>query len=1009
MSLIKVNQLATLDGATNREVTANTGLTIPVGEDLKISGSIIDSTGNNGDTGQYLTAINNGSQVSWTSLPQSISPTSDVTFRNVTITGNVSIGGTANFGLLDDSDAIVEIVSTNPLTNLVVDNNTESFSISNITVGNNGISTVTTTSQHNLEVGDRISIKNSSNGDINGIYTILSTPQPTNFTFTINVTDPDVEPGLYSNGSVLPIAVFTGDVIIDGSLSLGGGSIVTGGGGGSTGSASTFGASGDEDLYSVSAVTNVTSGSQSFIKLNVNDVSKFDSNHQVKVFGISPVALASIPNSPAPTSATPIVGDIATYNISPKRYYVYATSNFSLTDGWYTAAKSNTSCIALNVVSNLIDENNYNSVVVSRNPGNGVLLYRAEYTTLTTAQAAAGLSGAFPEDFKLCAIIGPRIFGNSNTIAYNDFADFDRTSWSDRNVNGTYKQSTLHFSSTAPTINYQGWATTGIFNIDPSDNSFWLSRPNLFSDGLTPDPTKVKVYHDDTKALQDAIDEASSSGLNYLVIPGGTYLVSKLKIPSSFSLSGYGEATVLKKQYWDTESISSAVYDGAKASIIVSSAYNNTVPEVDALGNNVWGLKKVNISDITIDGNSVSQIQFGSSSLGEEANNSLVHLVNSEFIRLQNTKITRSSGPAIFSTGSKNLTINSCLINDGSDIEFFVSPCVISQDCETTVVSNTVFQNFPGAVDFSTNTVLSVTGCTIRNCGTGLRVFGSAKTDVLNNLILGPSDEFIPVPETTDTEYNGVNISVVPGRDAFTPVYQYNISGQEVDLSDVVPNKIKLEVYPVNVVTSGGVSQDIIDFDNPIRDSGGNQLYSYFNPNLEDDPALGQVRFKLPASKSSIISLENPPGPNTFNVYEVTAIKYTDIGDDTTAGQVLSNGQALNVPSNVGAIAEDVGLNSYYLSVDEILYIGVVQGDFIKLIAHNYQPDVGTDVVWKVAGKVQISTTQFFLYLLPHVEDVNGELTSVPFGGLSQSPSLGGGYAQFREIFSIARGIVSIV
>lgn len=1008
MSLIKVNNLATLDDAVTREVTANTGLTIPQGESLKISGSIIDSAGSDGNTGQFLTAINNGAQVFWSSLPQSISPTSDVTFRNVTITGNVSIGGTANFGLLDNSEAIVEIVSTNALSNLIVDN-TESYSISNINVGNNGISVVTTTTAHNFKIGDRLSIKNSSNGDINGIYTVLSTPAPTNFTFTISIDDPDVEIGSYSNGNVFRLAVFAGDVVIDGGLSVGGGTIVTGGSGSSLGSASSFGASGDGDIYSAIGITNVTSGSQSFIKLRVNDVSKFKSSHQVKVFGISSVSMGSIPNSPAPTSATPIVGDIATYNTSPKRYYVYATSNFNLTNGWYTAAKSNTSCIALNVASNLMDQNNYNNVLITRNPGNGVLLYRAEYSTLSAAQAAAGLSGSFPIDFKLCAIIGPRSFGNSNSITYNDFADFDRTSWSERNPNGTYKQSTLHFSPTAPTVNTQGWVTSGIFNIDPSDNSFWLSKPNLFTDGTTPDPSKIKICHDDTKALQDAIDSSASSGLNYIVIPGGTYLVSQLKIPPSFSLSGYGEATVLKKQYWDTELIASQNLDGAKASILVSSTYNNLVPEIDGQGNNVWGLKKVSISDITIDGNSISQIQFGSSSLGEEANNSLVHLVNSEFIRIQNTKITRSSGPAIFSTGSKNLTINSCLINDGSDIEFFVSPCVISQDCETTVVSNTVFQNYPGAVDFSTNNVLSVTGCTIRNCGTGLRVFGSAKTDVLNNLILGPSDEFIPVPETTDTEYNGVNISVIPGRDAFTPVYQYNISGQEVDLSDVVPNKIKLEVYPVNVVTNNGVSIDIIDFENPIRDSGGNQLYSYFNPNLEDDPSLGQVRFKLPASKSSIISLENPPGPNTFNVYEVTAIKYTDIGDDTTAGQVLSNGQAQNIPSNVGALSEDIGLNSYYLSVDELLYIGVVQGDFIKLIAHNYQPDVGTNVVWKVAGKIQISSTQFFLYLLPHTEDVNGELTKIPFGGLSISPSLGGGYAQFREVFSIARGIVSIV
>ena len=97
MSLIKVNQLATLDGATNRQVTANTGLTIPDGEDLRLSGTLYDGDDSPGLAGQYL--ISNGENVFWSSLPQDLTPTSNVTFNNVIVSGDITVAGTASFDL----------------------------------------------------------------------------------------------------------------------------------------------------------------------------------------------------------------------------------------------------------------------------------------------------------------------------------------------------------------------------------------------------------------------------------------------------------------------------------------------------------------------------------------------------------------------------------------------------------------------------------------------------------------------------------------------------------------------------------------------------------------------------------------------------------------------------------------------------------------------------------------------------------------------------------------------
>jgi len=999
MSLIKVNNLATLDGASNREVVANTGLTIPVGEDLKVSGSIIDSTGSDGNTGQYLIAINNGSNVKWVNLPQDIGIGADLVLGDVTIQGDITIQGNANFGLLDETQTILDIVSNNPLSDLLVDNLTTSLSVSNVNVQSTGTSVVTTTTSHTFLVGDRISIKNSSNGDLVGVYRILSNPAPTSTQFTIFADNTKVAAGIYSGGDVSPVAVFTGDVVIDGTLSLNGATTI--GLSGDASATATFGASGDPDEYAVISVSTQSTTTNNYIKLEVADITKFKPNHQVKVFGISPFPLATIAAPPTPTNATAIIGDELGFNNSLKKWYAYATSEFDLENGYYSRAVSNTSSVCRNVITTNMDGANYNSVLVNRTTGKGTLLYRAEFATQAEALTATTLSTGSLSLFQLVAVIGPREYGNSTQKLYNDYADFNVTTWSTKNVNGSYG-SVVHFSTTAPAAAVQGWVTSGIFNIDESDNSFWLSTPSLYA-GITLDPTKIKIYHDDTKPLQDAINAASDSGKNYVVIPGGTYLVSQLKLPSSFSIQGFGEATILRKQYWDTELVTSSVSDGSRASILVSSSYNSTVPEVNPnTQENIWGVKKSRIYDITIEGNSKHQIQYGESALGVDANNSLVHLVNSEFVRIQNAKITGSSGPAIFATGSDNLVIVNSIVNDGTDIEFNIAPCVIAQDCESTTISNTVFQNFPGPVDVSSTNVLSVTGCVIRNCGSGLRVYGSSKTDVLNNLILGPADEYIAVAETRDTEYNGVNISVIPGRDCFTPVYQYSISGQGVDLSESVPNLIKLDVYPVSI-TNG---MEIIDFVNPIRDSGNNTLYEYFNPFNEDDVTLGQIRFKLPASKSAIISLLNPPAPNSYSVYEVTAIKYTDIGSDIAP--VLLQGITAPITTGLGALSEDLNKTSYRLQILNIFYNSVVTGDYIKLVAHDYSTDVGNPV-WKVAAKRQVGTAQYQLYLLPYEENTKGELTALTLGSLNPSPSNGGGYAQFREVFSIARGIVSIV
>ena len=53
---------------------------------------------------------------------------------------------------------------------------------------------------------------------------------------------------------------------------------------------------------------------------------------------------------------------------------------------------------------------------------------------------------------------------------------------------------------------------------------------------------------------------------------------------------------------------------------------------------------------------------------------------------------------------------------------------------------------------------MAFNSCIIRNCGTGIRIYGAKSANTENNLVLGPDDEWIPTEDIYDSDYNSVNI-----------------------------------------------------------------------------------------------------------------------------------------------------------------------------------------------------------------------------------------------------------
>jgi len=91
-------------------------------------------------------------------------------------------------------------------------------------------------------------------------------------------------------------------------------------------------------------------------------------------------------------------------------------------------------------------------------------------------------------------------------------------------------------------------------------------------------------------------------------------------------------------------------------------------------------------------------------------------------------------------------------------------------------------------------------------CGTGLRTFASGKITTTNNIILGPSDEYIPSPDIYDSDYNSVNFTVERGVTFNSPVLLYIQDGSAKDISST---KVAITAG-IGTIVNAGLSSETL-------------------------------------------------------------------------------------------------------------------------------------------------------------------------------------------------------
>lgn len=365
-------------------------------------------------------------------------------------------------------------------------------------------------------------------------------------------------------------------------------------------------------------------------------------------------------------------------------------------------------------------------------------------------------------DFGLITVLGPKdLTVATQDITWIDFYDYDLNPWSNKTDKNAYTSLSgiLHVPVTAPSAASYGWDYAKITAV--SGNTVVLDKAFYHNDSIT-------TIIDDTEELQTLIDTRASNGLNFIDIDNRIHYVSKLSVPTGFSITGKGRESKLIKQYWSTDLVQNNNH------IIMPSV----VQGEDSLFNNV------SIEKLKIEGNFLNQYLLQDDTNTSVNRNYAVYLYGSRII-IEDIELSNVVGGGLFLYNTFNdqivtekVTIKDSIIENGcASYRYDTYSPVIAREIRNSKVLSTTMKNFPFSADFTaTDKSLIITNI-IDNCGSGLLTYGSVNTVYNPNILLGPSgSEFLPVADILNTEYDSVNILIEKDIDfnSYKGLYQEN-------------------------------------------------------------------------------------------------------------------------------------------------------------------------------------------------------------------------------------------
>jgi len=675
---------------------------------------------------------------------------------------------------------------------------------------------------------------------------------------------------------------------------------------------SSFNVSGDGTLYDVTS----RGTSNGRLTISIPDSSTFFTGQDIKVFGINTLNIAQYDSNTVGTTIYSNWKDsidtnnsfiIAQGGVGGAVRYTYYAALINFNTGVISSLKKlkHSSTGAPDYVENFeldtFNDQRYNSVSLLRpNASHGILLYRFKSSTAVVKDRDGNGISDHDTRLNLIAIIGQRDIGSSTTslFTYNDYGPYNRTTWGDFNTDGSYNQNYLEIKTFPCSIEttdipnfgpYPGWAERTVFNVNQSNDTITVSNPDvgdlydatdLASSFI--DINKMHVCHDDTEALKLAIQSVIDKKQFSLFLTGGTYLVKNLPIPSNFSLSGSGKATVIKKQYFDTSynSQPSPEFSRLYSALWLRKAETSGGTPSN---NDSQPIENTTMRSFAVDGNYNNMLRLGDSTRPD--GNALIYAAGSRNCSLTDLDIKNSVGDGIYAEGASRLSLQNTSVYDNSITYLTFDNPLQATDATVLKVSDCAFLSNPGPADITTSEVVAFNSCIIRNSGTGLRTFGARSANVENNLILGPDDEWIPTTDIYDSDYNSINITCYKSTGVGTggPVkFTYVEENIAKDLTNTI---IEPYVYSVLVDQNGNETLST----NPLEfiPTGGSSSISVLVASVYDI-ANGGVQVQIPAGTGPGSALDAIPyrtvvgtqGVNyNYLIYYIAGTESVAVGD----------------------------------------------------------------------------------------------------------------------------------
>ena len=560
-------------------------------------------------------------------------------------------------------------------------------------------------------------------------------------------------------------------------------------------------------------------------------------------------------------------------------------------------------------------------------------------------------------DYKLVSVLGPKEVSSGIWI---DYYNVDYNPWTGKNVDNTYAD-IVHFPLLAPSGARRGWVdrtidsvtTIGATAIDVTLNETVFINTTA----------QCTVAHNDTDTIQGAINQNSNSGLKTVSMNAKQYVASHLVLPDNFGLTGVANITRIKRLPWSTTQ---------QTSNFVRTSSSQNAPNISIAG-------------IDFDGNSLNSYLYGDT-INIETNYA-INLGNNPIDPLMDkVRIIKPIGGGIYAPGQRNLRLtNSEIVDSGlSDrLANLYSP-LIATNGTNLFITGTRFENFTNYIDASITNRGIISTNIIVNCGSGLFVYGASFVSSGDNVIIGPANEFISTPDTLNSEYDSVNISLenayLSSGEYVSSNYKYQENGLDFNLTgNTAIDRARggsENANFANILYQTYYVQDVNGVEEIYQDNTGIIL----NNRSGLDPSLGEFGFTIDSGTVADISIAG--GQYSYSTLVANNANH--------AGIVYTISFEREVRA---ATISDTGLAGGQSDGADTIQIITSTLDYLA---------VGSEVrVQNAVGTISIPGT------IGTVTAINGSIVSIRWPGSSLNPAsetLTGGSINIIDRFVMAKG-----